>query len=221
MKIEIGESLAYSWLRHIKGCQLVQTNWKVSSEWDGFDCEDELGDLIDKVANKFGGIENVFGKICPNNPVDQIIKQAESDVFGIHFEGDTCTYYMVEVAYHKDGLLYETAEKTALKIVEKIVRSAMCLRRYFHTKKGTIVFISPKVGKTTKDTIVDKVDALKTVLNSKEIGYEFDIQLYFNEDFRTSVLEPVLNVSEKVNDTSELFMRSYQLWDLCKKKNEG
>ena len=29
MKIEIGESLIYSWLRHEKQCQLVQTNWKV------------------------------------------------------------------------------------------------------------------------------------------------------------------------------------------------
>ena len=35
MKIEIGESLLYSWLRHAKGCQLVQMNWKTSSNsWE-------------------------------------------------------------------------------------------------------------------------------------------------------------------------------------------
>lgn len=35
MKIEIGESLLYSWLRHAKGCQLVQTNWKIfSNSWE-------------------------------------------------------------------------------------------------------------------------------------------------------------------------------------------
>lgn len=33
MKIEIGESLFYSWLRHVKECQLVQMNWKASPEW--------------------------------------------------------------------------------------------------------------------------------------------------------------------------------------------
>ena len=33
MKIEMGESLFYSWLRHIKGCQVVQTNWKASPQW--------------------------------------------------------------------------------------------------------------------------------------------------------------------------------------------
>lgn len=34
MKIEMGESLFYSWLRHVKECQIVQTNWKVSAEVD-------------------------------------------------------------------------------------------------------------------------------------------------------------------------------------------
>lgn len=34
MKIEMGESLLLSWLRHIKECQLVQTNWKPSAKWE-------------------------------------------------------------------------------------------------------------------------------------------------------------------------------------------
>lgn len=34
MKIEIGESLLLSWLKHIKKCQLVQTNWKASRRWE-------------------------------------------------------------------------------------------------------------------------------------------------------------------------------------------
>lgn len=34
MEIEIGESLPYSWLRHVKECQIVQINWKVSPKWD-------------------------------------------------------------------------------------------------------------------------------------------------------------------------------------------
>ena len=34
MKIEMGESLMRSWLRHVKGCQLAELNWKPSSGWD-------------------------------------------------------------------------------------------------------------------------------------------------------------------------------------------
>ena len=33
MKIEIGESLTYSYLKHIEGCRIVQTNWKTSGNW--------------------------------------------------------------------------------------------------------------------------------------------------------------------------------------------
>ena len=33
MKIEMGESLFYSWLRHVKDCQVVQNNWKPSPQW--------------------------------------------------------------------------------------------------------------------------------------------------------------------------------------------
>jgi plasmid stabilization system protein ParE len=35
VKIEKGESLLLSWLRQVKGCQIVQTNWKASvNSWD-------------------------------------------------------------------------------------------------------------------------------------------------------------------------------------------
>ena len=34
MKSEMRESLILSWLRHIKECQIVQTNWKPSSKWE-------------------------------------------------------------------------------------------------------------------------------------------------------------------------------------------
>ena len=33
MKIEIGESLIFSWMRHVQGCPIVQTNWKPSPAW--------------------------------------------------------------------------------------------------------------------------------------------------------------------------------------------
>lgn len=33
MKIEIGESLALSYLKHVKKCVIYQTNWKSSSQW--------------------------------------------------------------------------------------------------------------------------------------------------------------------------------------------
>jgi len=34
MKIEIGESLISSYLSHVEGCRIVQTNWKKSGNWE-------------------------------------------------------------------------------------------------------------------------------------------------------------------------------------------
>lgn len=52
MKIEMGESLFYSWLRHVKECQVVQTNWKVSSQWTLLH-EDELETIKEKTDTFF------------------------------------------------------------------------------------------------------------------------------------------------------------------------
>lgn len=46
MKIEMGESLFYSWLRHVKECQIVQTNWKVSSQWSLSDADELVDNII-------------------------------------------------------------------------------------------------------------------------------------------------------------------------------
>lgn len=51
MKIEMGESLLYSWLRHIKMCQVVQNNWKVSAQWNLSNARD-LESLMEQ-ANKY------------------------------------------------------------------------------------------------------------------------------------------------------------------------
>lgn len=45
MKIEMGESLFYSWLRHVKECQIVQTNWTTSSQWQ-LSNEDRLEEIM-------------------------------------------------------------------------------------------------------------------------------------------------------------------------------
>ena len=52
MKIEMGESLFYSWLRHAKECQIVQTNWKSSPKWD-FECSEEIEEMLKELDNYF------------------------------------------------------------------------------------------------------------------------------------------------------------------------
>jgi hypothetical protein len=44
-----------------------------------------------------------------------------------------------------------------------------------------------------------------------ENGYDFTARVIANDDFNDKVLSPIIVVSDDVSDTSELFMRSYQL----------
>ena len=73
MKIEIGENLIASYLRHVEDCRIVQTNWKTSSQWKVTEYEDKKSrELFDKIKSS-----PLFSEIFKNNGYDQLIKQAE------------------------------------------------------------------------------------------------------------------------------------------------
>ena len=116
MKIEMGESLILSWLKPIKKCQIVQTNWKVSKTWETFKTK-EVNDFYHLAKEKFG--EDIFKK----NSQSQLIQQAEIDAVGVaYLKDNTSTIYAVDIAYHESGLNYGSAKETVNKITKKITR---------------------------------------------------------------------------------------------------
>ena len=50
MKIEIGESLALSYLKHVKNCVIYQTNWKSSSQWDFLGGKEDASEAFDRLV---------------------------------------------------------------------------------------------------------------------------------------------------------------------------
>lgn len=210
MKIEMGESLFYSWLRHVKECQIVQTNWKVSSQWD-MDHESEIKDLIEKVDTHFS--ENydyhIFKK---NSSMSQIIQQGECDVVGVAFNGDEKNFYAVDVAFHEAGLNYGTREETVMKVISKCVRNAICLYGYMNTKEAEIIFASPKINPAIMGDLVPCISDLNNIF--RLAGFCFSIRVIANEAFNELVLQPILLASAGIADTSELFIRSYQMYKM-------
>ena len=98
MKIEMGESLIYSYLRHVKKCLFTQTNWKASSSWDySPTIYSEAKALFERILSNPD-----FGSIFPSS-FDQTLKQAEIDVLGIDGANNI---HAVDIAYHEDGLQY-------------------------------------------------------------------------------------------------------------------
>ena len=124
MKIEVGESIFYSWLRHVKQCQIVQTNWKVSSQWD-LKNEDKLIHLMTKIDEFFYKKYN-YKIFKSNTSISQLLRQAECDVLGISISDKTQKMYAIDVAFHESGLNYGSREVTVMKVIEKCARTAFC-----------------------------------------------------------------------------------------------
>jgi len=210
MKIEIGESLLLSWLKHIKECQLVQTNWKASSKWE-LKHKEELDQLMKNSSEVFK-TKYGYDLYKGNSGIDQVLTQAEIDVMGISFDENEPHIYAIDVAFHEAGLNYGTKEETVTRVIKKCIRTAMCIYGYFDIISGTIIFTSPRINPSVINDINACIDDISSVLSTLNVKYK--IRIIANEDFSDKILQPVLNVLGDVADTSELFMRSLQMYNL-------
>ena len=210
MKIEMGESLFYSWLRHVKECQIVQTNWKTSPEWTLLH-EDELKEIMSVTdtyfSEKYG--YNIYKQI---RSLSQLLQQAECDVIGICMQNQKPEIHAVDVAFHGSGLQYGDRRTTIMKIIEKSIRTAMCIYGYLDAKEAEIIFASPKIGKQLQKDLSPCLEDAQIVLEN--LGFHFSFRLIGNENFYRSILNPLLLRSDGIADTNELFMRSYQMLEL-------
>lgn len=204
MKIEMGESLFYSWLRHVKNCKLVQLNWKISPAWS-FSHEKELISLVEDINIAF---PNIFKK----NKYKQLLSQAELDAFGVDFTEKGSQYYAVDVACHLVNLGYGSKDDNIAKVSEKMLRAAMILYAYFETKQGEIIFAAPKINDACYTPLKQRVSDIEKFMRSKGFNYKFT--LIANKGFN-DVVSSVEALSDYVADTSELFLRSYQLHRAC------
>jgi len=208
MKIEMGESLFYSWLRHVKECQIVQTNWKPSPSWQ-LQNETEIERFMSIVGEYY---QNKYDyNIYKKNSFSQLLMQAEIDALGISVSEESgAEVYAVDVAFHKDGLLYGGGRQdTVMVILKKLIRTALCMTGYFGVDGGEIIFASPKIHNAVLNDLEPCVAELNALFT--ENNYKFIARIIANDDFNEHVLAPILIASPDVSDTSELFMRGFQL----------
>jgi len=209
MKIEMGESLIYSWLRHEKQCQLAQTNWKASPYWV-LDSRGELQSLYEKFAQYYQ--DKYQYDIFKGCSMEQLIKQAEIDAIGISFSQSAQSIYAIDIAYHEAGLNYGDKSKTLTKIIQKCVRTALCLYGFFSIATGEIIFASPKINPAIEKELWPMFVELTDLFS--QLGLEFTATLYCNDTFLTGIMQPVLKKGTSIADTSELFLRSVQMYQM-------
>jgi hypothetical protein len=209
MKVEIGESLCASWLKHVKGCQIVQTNWKTPSLENGLDNEKLIKQIFDKYRHKYKdeiGYNEMFG----NNEYLQLLRQSEVDVIGIDLSGDKNRIITLDVAFHEGGLNYGSKVETSARILKKFIRTALTLIGVCKCKEAELYFISPKISKSLLEVLNPLVISLNE--SFKEINdIDFKFYLICNGEFEKRILKKVIIESNSISDTSELFMRSIKL----------
>ncbi len=212
MTTEMGESLCYSWLKHIKGCHIVQTNWKASMNWDHQELDmNILKNAADLFKDDKGETKYSFNK--QTYTPDSILKTTECDVLGVKFQKSKQKVFAVEVAFHENGLDYGgSKDNTILKVLSKCIRIAMCLRACFDTPEIEIFFATPVIKETKKGFLNELKRCFKRLNdNSAVIGKGITFSLLANDDFRNCIVKPLLIRSDHIADTSELFVRSCQL----------
>ena len=210
MKIEAAESLFLSWLRHVKECQLVQTNWKPSPQWERRNeevLEKLMQDSTELFKSKYG-----YDLYKGTKGVSQLLRQAEIDVMGIAFDEGKGKIYAIDVAFHEAGLNYGSKEETVARVIKKCLRTAMCIFGYFCYADAEIIFASPKINSAVEKEIITAINDMNNTLRQVNINYK--IRIIANDDFKEHVFSPLLMVLNDVADTSELFMRSLQLYML-------
>jgi len=198
MKIEIGESLCLSYLKHVKKCVLYQTNWKSSSQWEKFN-EETVEAIFHKITE-----HETFKNIFKQNDLHQLLKQAEIDALGMD-QGRKI--YAVDIAFHGNGLNYGGTEETTERIVKKCIRSYLMLLSYFPDREYEIIFAAPKVHPATEESIRKVFDELESIFPDGNVEFKY----FSNESFSNEFLATTIGESKEDSDTGELFMRAYSL----------
>ena len=201
MKVEIGESLCYSFLRHVKQCWLVQSNWKVSEHWVRQKSDSELQSLYESMQEKFDPDGSVFKQ---TKDVEQFLRQGEIDVVGVGQDGSV---HALEVAFHEAGLNYGGGPEK--RVLKKLLRAVTILKAYQPAAVVThMYFVSPKVWPRVQGPLGEAFSKLRWEYP------EIQWHLLTNEDFASQVVQPTLERAGSVADKSELFVRAAKLLEL-------
>lgn len=213
MKIEMAESLFLSWLRHVRGCQIAQLNWKPSQTWVATNRE-KVETLFNNSRGFFFQEKNLdlYGK---NSSVSQLVQQAEIDAIGFCDLEERPSIIAVDVAFHESGLNYGGKNETVSRVVKKVLRTLLALESYFADYSREIIFAAPKIHNAVQGALDEAMIAVDQFLEQNDIAAEF--RVIANDEFFSEIVEPVRKLSSEVADTSELFMRSVQLMGMAPK----
>lgn len=205
MKIEMSESLVASWLKHVKHCIIVNTNWKASPYWTPAITDHEISEICNAATQYFighgllileageldGHLNEVGADVVDACSWQSMLLQTECDAVGVaHSQGETGMHvYAVESAFHRNGVQYSKrksawtqlhlsgADVTAWNIALKMFKNALSMYRWYGKKDTSIVFVAPMSSVPVEQKIIEAVNVVKGFYHENQL--DFDFELYF------------------------------------------
>ena len=206
MTHEMGESLMYSWLRHVKGCQIAQTNWKASPTWDMryfMEAQDLYSRFLEEARTQ--GLVEDECKIS----FKQSLYQTEIDVIGLN---KTSANHNGKI--HSDGLHYNKNGKnnSTGKVISKLIKNAVAVYAIWGNIEAEILFVTPVISNTLNLSIQTAITNLNHLAKNYDLKFQF--RFVAGDDFKLRIIDPVYIMSQGVNDASEMFLRAQKLLDI-------
>ena len=151
----------------------------------------------------------------------QFVRQTEIDILGVELDnGQAKNIYLVDTAFHKDGLNYSD---TVSSVTKKIIRAILVADIIFGTDIPVhIIFASPvcKPGPEGKIIAVKKyIDPLiekRPTLHGKTS--QVSIEIYLNQNFAQEIYLPLRKEIDALYGGNDLFMRSLNLAKAAEEK---
>lgn len=233
MKVEIAENMLYSWLRHCMGCQIVQTNFKVSKHWKQKN-EQKMTELLnqfhkEKKFEKFhftSGKDKTSGKTRYQH-LSTILNTTECDSVGILFDDkNTMKVFAYESAFHESKTHYndnigdgdkKSKNITPQKVIKKLFRNYLMVRSFFPNIKVELAFAAPLIADKDLKEINTNVKTLEAFVAEHADEKKLEILIISGDKFKKKIFQPLSDKIKEIADESELFVRAVKLLRLMDK----
>ena len=205
MKIEIGEFLILSWLRHVRGCVVTQMTWSPSPAWP-VARERELQTAF--AAVRSFSDETIGVPIFEHCDFGPFIRHARIDVLGLCLDREpgATEAIAVDSAINDSALPHGNAEETIGRLIQRMLRAGFALAAYLNPGQASVVFATPWLAKAVRQDVQRHLALLETRLAAQRhpAVSRLRFRVIADADFADEIVQPVLEHVDAVADTSGL-----------------
>lgn len=205
MKIEIGEFLILSWLRHVRGCVVTQMNWSPSPAWT-IARERELRATFEAVR-RFS--DDAIGRSSfAQIDFEAFVRHANIDVLGLRLDHHVggIEAIAVDSAINDTELPHGSAEETIVRLIQRMTRAGFALAAYLEPRQTNVVFATPWLAIPVRQEVQRHLSLLESRLAEQRnhAVSRLRFRVIADGDFADEIVQPVLEHVDAVADTSGL-----------------